>query len=46
MTCMCHIITPPIPFKMKELEIPKSVAEKSLQSHGGDIIKTLCTLTA
>jgi len=31
--------------QMRELEIPKSVAERSLREHKGDLIKALHSLT-
>ena len=31
--------------QMKELDIPKSTAERGLREHNGDLIKTLHTLT-
>jgi NACalpha-BTF3-like transcription factor len=31
---------------VRELEIPKSVAERTLRQHSGDVVKALCELTS
>lgn len=46
--CVCSKLQNSVLFtdpQMRELEIPKSVAERSLREHKGDLIKALHSLT-